>query len=148
MFPRYSAAAGEVAWQRPWASLAVGFALVLCVPVAAVLLMVSVLGAPLGALLLMLYPVLLMMGYVTGAIAIGDAVLARWARRRGRKVTTGGRIVALLLALLVLLLLIRIPFGGLLVIAVVLLLGLGAATIQAHRRYAGVGAAPAVMSTE
>jgi cytoskeletal protein CcmA (bactofilin family) len=148
MFPHYSAASGAVLWQRPWASLAMGFALVLCVPVAAVLLLVSLLGAPLGGLLLMLYPVLLMVGYVTGAIAIGDAVLARWARRRNRKVATGGRIVALLLALLVLLLLARIPFGGLLVIAVVLLLGLGAATIQAYRRYAGSGAAPAAMSME
>lgn len=148
MFPKYSAAAGSVVWQRPWASLAMGFALVLCVPVAALLLLVSVLGAPLGALLSMLYPVLLMMGYVTGAIAIGDAVLANWARRRGRKVTTAGRLAGLLLALLVLLLLARIPFGGLLVIAIVLLLGSGAAVIQAHRRYAGFGGAPAAMSME
>jgi hypothetical protein len=136
VFPRFSTAAAASARARPWVSLAIGFALALCVPVAAVLFLISVIGAPLGLLLLFFYPVTLVLGYLTGAMAIGDLLMGWWARRRARTLTPAMRTVALAIALLVLLLAARIPIGGGVAALLLLLLGLGGFSMQAYRGYA------------
>jgi cytoskeletal protein CcmA (bactofilin family) len=149
VFPSFSTAAAAIARARPWVSLAIGFALVLCVPVAAVLFLVSVIGAPLGLLLLFFYPVMLVLGYLTGAMAIGDVLMGWWARRRGRTLTPTMRTVALAIALLLLLLAAQIPIGGGVAVTLLLLLGLGGCSMQAYHGYASgpASAPPADMQT-
>jgi hypothetical protein len=136
IFPRFTSAAGATVRTRPWAAAAVGFALVLCVPVAALLLLVSFIGAPFGLLLLFVYPAWLMLGYLIGVLAIADRAVAWWARKRGRNVSAAARMVALAIALLLLWLAAGVPVAGVLLACVLLLLGLGAAAIEAYRRYA------------
>jgi hypothetical protein len=135
VFPRFSLAAAATVRSRPWVSLGVGFALLLCVPVAAVVFLVTVIGAPLGVLLLFFYPVMLMLGYLTGALFVGDQIMGWWARRRGRALTPALRSVALAIALLLLLAAARIPLGGCVVVMILSMLGLGAFWIEVYRGY-------------
>jgi len=135
VFPRFSMAAAANVRSQPWVSLGLGFALVLCVPVAAVLFLVTVVGAPLGLLLLFFYPVMLLLGYLTGALFLGDVAMGWLAHRRGRSLTAAMRSAALAIALLLLLLAARIPVSGGLAVMALVMLGLGAFWIQVHRGY-------------
>lgn len=116
--------------ERPGISMLLGFALLLCVPVAAVLLFITLLGIPLGLVLLTLYLAVLPLAYVLGAIALGDRLLRGWiaaGRRPGLR-----RGLAAALALLALLLIGWIPVLGALLGLLVMLAGLGALVMQAR----------------
>jgi cytoskeletal protein CcmA (bactofilin family) len=135
-FPDFSASAALTVRSDPWRSLALGFALLLCIPVGAILFMVTIVGIPLGMLLLFFYPVMLLLGYLTGALFLADRVAGWLATRRGVIVKPAWRYVALAVALLVLLLACKIPYAGGVIAFLVLLLGLGAFWLRAFRGYA------------
>ena len=134
-FPEFSARAAHTARSDPWKSLALGFSLLLCLPVAAILFMITVIGAPLGVAVLLFYPVMLLLGFITGALSLGDRAAAWVARRRAVAVKPAWRYAALTVALLALLLVCKIPLLGCVVAFVVLLFGLGAFWICAYRGY-------------
>jgi len=134
-FPEFSAGAANTVRSDPWKSLGLGFSLVLCIPAAAILFMVTVIGIPLGTALLCFYPLMLLLGYLTGALFLGDRAAGWVARRRGVVVKPAWRFGALALALLALLLVARIPFAGGLLVFVILLAGLGGFWIRAYRAY-------------
>lgn len=108
-------------------SLLIGFIALVCVPVAIVVLLVTIIGIPVALLTLALHLALLLAGYVVTGIGVGDWVLKRW---RGATVSTGWRVMAAILAVLVIALLGRIPFIGGLIVFAVLLAGLGALVMQ------------------
>ena len=135
-FPKFSAAAAHTVRSDPWKSLALGFCLLLCLPVAAIVFMITVIGIPLGMLLLFFYPVMLLLGYLTGVLFLADRVVGWLATRRGVIVKPAWRYLALAVALLVLLLACKIPYAGGVVAFVVLLMGLGAFWLRAFRGYA------------
>jgi hypothetical protein len=137
-FPHFSSAAAANVRSHPWVALGLGFALVLCVPVAAVLFLITVVGAPLGLLLLFFYPVMLLLGYLTGALFLGDLTMGWLTRRRGRKLTATLRGAALAIALFLLWLAAKVPVAGGILVMMLLMLGLGAFWIQLHRGYARV----------
>lgn len=85
-------------------------------------------GVPLALLALLLYFVLLPMGYVSSAIGLGQLGLARW--RSDVAGHLGWRIGATSLALVLLALLGEVPWLGGLVALVALLIGLGAIVLQ------------------
>ena len=134
-FPGFSADAARIMRSDPWKALGLGFALLLCLPVAATLFLISVVGIPLGVALLLFYPVMLLFGYITGALFLGDAAGAWVARRRARTFTAGWRYAALAGALFALLVVSEIPFVGGIAHFLLLLFGLGAFWICAYRRY-------------
>jgi hypothetical protein len=104
--------------------------------VGGILFMVMIVGIPLGMLLLFFYPVMLLLGYLTGALFLADRVVGWLATRRGVIVKPAWRYMGLAVALLVLLLACKIPYAGGVVAFVVLLLGLGAFWLRAFRGYA------------
>jgi cytoskeletal protein CcmA (bactofilin family) len=109
-------------------SVLVGFILLVCVPVAALILLISIIGIPLALLVLLLYPALLLVGYVASGMAAGGWALARFkADAAGR---TGWRIASAMLAVLLLALVARIPFIGGFVAFVAVLAGVGAIALQ------------------
>ncbi|AIO67656.1 polymer-forming cytoskeletal protein [Burkholderia oklahomensis] len=63
--------------QRFLLSLLLAFVVTVCVPVAVIVLLVTGIGAPLGILAALAYPALLLIGYVSAGIALGDATLRR-----------------------------------------------------------------------
>jgi hypothetical protein len=143
VFPEFSALAAQTVRSDPWKSLSLGFALLLCLPAAAVLFLASVIGIPLGLLLLLLYPIMLLLGYLNGLLFLADRFAGWIARRRGFIMRTRGRFGALALVMLAALVTVKIPYAGGLLVFVVLLAGLGAFWLRAYRGYAARSAADA-----
>jgi len=135
--PGWTARVARTLRERTPLSLLLGFALLVCVPVAVVLLAITLIGLPLALLALALYFALLPLAYVGAAIGLGDWALQRWQAARAAQ--RGWRIAAACLALLGLSLLGALPWLGGLIGLAALLAGLGALALQATRP----GAAPA-----
>ncbi|HSN71202.1 MAG TPA: polymer-forming cytoskeletal protein [Steroidobacteraceae bacterium] len=109
----------------------VGFAFIVAVPFAAVLLMITVLGIPLGIAVLLGYAVALFLGWLFAVIAAGDRLLD--ALGRGGTDRSGPRVLAFLGALIALALLGQLPWiGGLIRLAVVVI-GTGAFVLALWR---------------
>ncbi len=125
---------------RPGWSLLLGFIALVCIPVAALILLISIIGIPLALLAVLLYLALLLVGYVASAVALGHWALARWkADAAGR---TGWRIAGAMAAVLLLALLGSVPFIGGFVALLAMLAGIGAiALLFAPRKAAAPAAA-------
>jgi cytoskeletal protein CcmA (bactofilin family) len=133
VFPKFAQdAAGTIA-SDPGKSLALGLALLVTLPVAAMLLMMTVIGIPLGMTVLLLYPLALVIGYLTAAYFVGERGAAKL--RQGIAMTRGRRILSLVLALLALAIIGLVPILGGLVIFIALLAGLGAWMLHGYRLY-------------
>lgn len=105
--------------KKPLQSLGVGFLVLILTPILAVILMVTVIGLPLGLVALLGYFFLLYISKVFAALAVGERVL-------GPK---QNRYLSLALGLLILILVLFIPVLGGLVDFMAMLLGLGAAVM-------------------
>jgi cytoskeletal protein CcmA (bactofilin family) len=125
---------------QPLKSLLAGFTLLVTVPIAALLLIVTVLGLPIGLVLAAAYAVALFAGVLTTAFFLGD-VEARWLNPQTE--TTPGRQAALLLAGVLTLALLRIVLGGVAVFFAILF-GLGAMSVWLYQTYVRATHAPAV----
>lgn len=134
-FPEFSIRAAHTVRTDPWISLGLGFSLLLCLPVAAILFMISVVGFPLGVAVLLFYPVMLLLGFITGALYLGDRVALWVAKRRGIALKPALRYAALSASLLGLLLICKLPWVGCALASLLLLFGLGAFWICAYRGY-------------
>lgn len=138
-FPGFYARVSDRAGRRFLVNLLLAFVVIVCVPVAGIALLVTGIGAPLGIVALLSYPVLLLVGYASAGVALGDAVLRRV--RPLDAALKGWRITCAVLAVLVLSLLVRVPWIGGAIAAVTLLAGVGALVF--HGWAAAVGRKPA-----
>jgi cytoskeletal protein CcmA (bactofilin family) len=116
---------------RPGMSAVVGFALLVCVPVASVILFITLIGAPLGLLSLIAYGALLMVGYLAAAAVVGDLLLKRLHVANAEAVRW--RIAAAICGILIISVLGAIPALGGLVVFVALIMGMGAVGLQVNR---------------
>lgn len=106
------------------------------IPVVAIVALVTVIGIPVGLLALLAYPILLLVGYVLAAVALGDMALSRMQPNRAGE--RNRRIIASVVALLLLGLLAQIPVLGAFLGLIVLVVGLGALLQQFRRTSAAV----------
>ncbi len=106
------------AWSLLW-----GFVALVCIPIAALILMITIVGIPLAMLTVLLYLALLLLGYVGSAVAVGHLALARLKADAAGRI--GWRIGAAMAAVLALALLGRLPFVGGLVALLAVLAGIG-----------------------
>jgi hypothetical protein len=127
-FPSYSARAADWIGREPLRSLGLGFVLLICLPVLAVLLVITIVGIPLALILVMLYVPLLFLGWVTSALFVARKGLS--LVRRDRPSSVGMTLLALLLAVLALWALGQVPLLGGWVTFAALLLGIGALVWQ------------------
>jgi len=133
LFPRFAAATtGQIA-EAPWKSLGLGLAVLTATPLVVLLLLVSFVGVWLGFILLALYLIALLGGFLGGALCTGEAALKRF--RRQAETTRGWRVAALVITLAVVGILAVVPVLGGLVIFGMLLFGLGGLTLQVYRRF-------------
>lgn len=132
MFPGFVRDAGPVIGTRFWQSLALGFAVFVATPVAAVLMMLTVVGLWLGLMVLALYFVALPVGFLVAVFHLGmlGARIALHRELGTRRALVGGLVAALLLLALVR----PVPYVGGLVWFAVLLLGLGAVALWFSRQ--------------
>lgn len=124
-FPRLLAGAADNIALRPWPTLLVGVGLLIAVPIAAAIVMATLIGLPLGLVGLLLYGAALAAGAVAVSLAIGRRLPwlgARHAAHVGYGLRLGRAAIGLLLLAVVGLL----PFVGGLILFVATALGLGA----------------------
>jgi len=140
--PRSAASAARLLGGEPWKCLGSGLVGLVLPPPVFGLVFLSGVGIPLALVAGALWVVLLLLGYLLGALFLGDLAL----RRLGVVPSRGKTVLAFLLALLALRLLRFVPFLGALVQAAVLVAGTGAiavAAIRAWRASRAGGAPPA-----
>jgi cytoskeletal protein CcmA (bactofilin family) len=119
--PRAGDAVARTGKSRPAVAVGVGILMFIVPPILAVLALVSILGAPFGAgLLLLLFP-LCAIAYVTTALVVG------------RLIIKGSRIPAFVVGLLILRLLALIPFAGGLISFLAVIFGLGVLFVTLFR---------------
>jgi len=112
-------------------SLLLGFIGLVCIPVAALILLLTVIGMPLALLSVALYPALLLFGYVATGVATGTIALQRLQPARASQ--TAWRVGAAALGMLAVTLLARLPAVGSVVVLLAMLLGTGALLLQVRR---------------
>jgi cytoskeletal protein CcmA (bactofilin family) len=117
---------------HPWHAPLLGFIALTCIPVAAVLVMITVIGIPLGLLALMGYAALLLVGYVWICVVVGGLLLDRY--KADAAGVAAWRVGAAVLAMLVLALLARLPIVGGFVAFAALLIGVGMIVAATFRR--------------
>lgn len=118
--------------ERPGQSVMIGFVVLVCVPVAVIVLFLTLIGIPLALLALLAYFVVLLAGYVMAAVGVGDWVLAR--ARRDQAASRRWRLAAAVLGVLAIALLTWIPYLGGVVAFAALIAGIGAISLQMRRR--------------
>ena len=117
---------------RPWMAPLLGFIALTCIPVAAVLVMITIIGIPLGLLALLGYAALLLVGYVCVSVVVGGLLLDRFkAEVAGIAAWRAG---AAMLAMLALALLARVPIVGGFVVFAALIVGVGLIVATTLRR--------------
>jgi hypothetical protein len=99
--------------------------------------MITVIGIPLALMMIALYIALLIVGYISTGIALGEIALQHW--RAERAASTGWRIAAVVLAMLVLGLLRRVPIVGGFVVFAATLMGIGVLLMQFRSGTAALG---------
>ena len=132
IFPGASQRMAQELRERPWQTPLVGFLAITAIPIAAVLLMVTIIGIPIALLAMVLYAALLLVGYVWVAVVVGGLLLDRLNTETAARVAS--RVGAAVLAMIVLAIAVRAPFVGGLVKAVALLVGVGIITSAMVRR--------------
>jgi cytoskeletal protein CcmA (bactofilin family) len=133
LVPRVAVDLAATLRRQPGRSLAAGFVLLVTLPVAAILLMISILGLPLGVAIVALYLVALLLGLVTTAFVVGQ-LEARLINRTPAQ-TRGSHAMLLFAGVLTLAVLRSLPVVGGVVVFASVLFGLGALTLWTYRRY-------------
>jgi hypothetical protein len=106
----------------PARSTLIGLLVLILVPVVAVILMVTVVGIPIGLLVLLAFPLMLLSAGVLAAFGLSD-----WLMNRGRAERSwGARVLLLLVGLIILTLIGLIPILGFVTWVIALMIGLGA----------------------
>jgi len=138
-FPNFCAGVAESARSRLGLSLLLGFVVLACVPAAALVLIITIVGIPLALLAMALYLALLLVGYVSAGIALGDFALKQIRPENMAKLVW--RIGFAALTVLAIALLGRVPWVGGFLSFLAVLVGVGALVYQARPHRASVAAA-------
>lgn len=132
--PRSVASLATAFRRRPWVSGLLGLVLLAVSPVLIgtlfILLAVTVIGIPLGMILLFAYPIILFMGFALGGIAVADMIF----NRKGGQAGLGLRAISFLVVIVAIAALGAIPVLGWLISVIVLCVGLGAWSIAIFSR--------------
>lgn len=118
--------------ERPWLTALVGFVALITIPIAAFLLMLTIIGIPLGIIAIAGYAMLLLLGYVWLAVAIGGLLLERVKPETAAQ--AAWRAGAAALAMLALAFLAKVPLLGGLVVFAALVVGVGMVIAVLMRR--------------
>lgn len=132
VFPGASQRMAQELRARPWHTPAVGFLAITAIPLAAVLMMITLIGIPFGLLAILLYVALLFVGYVWIAVVVGGMLLDRFKPETAALIAW--RVGAAMLAMVVLAIAVRVPFVGGVVKFAALLAGVGMITAAVMRQ--------------
>jgi hypothetical protein len=131
IFPRITASSTRTLAAAPVRSLGLGLALFFSVPPVAVLLIITIIGIPIGVALIAIQALALVFGYVVTALLVAQGL----ARTIGRHTLAGWQQYAFMAAAIVVLALVTsIPYLGAVVLLLASSTGLGALVLQRFSR--------------
>lgn len=133
VFTGFSRRASTKMLSTPWPAVAAGVAVLLGTPMLAMLLLVTLIGIPLGIVVMMLFPLMLLMGCIVGVFGIAQRV-QRTIQKDAPSGSSASMIGFFALTLLLVLLLGSLPFIGFLILLTILLLGTGACALELYRQ--------------
>lgn len=113
--------------QRFGLNLLWGFIYLIIIPIAAIILMVTIVGIPLGIGALLLYPIIIYLGTLVGVIALGTLINSWWVKDRDFHPTW----LTIIIGVVVYSALRLIPLIGWLIDFIIVLVGIGAFLIFA-----------------
>ena len=129
--PRFTREAADSIRRLPWQTIGIGLAVLVGVPVMCAILVITLIGIPLAVLLAFFYGALLVLGYLIGAVFLGDFVLGRI--NAAKQDSPWWRVLFLLLAIVAIAVAKVIPVVGPLDCGLLFLAGLGAFSLRAWR---------------
>lgn len=134
LFPRAVHGMESTIARHPGRSLLAGLALLFTVPPVAVLCMVTVIGLPIGLALFLLYPLLLLLGYLGTAFFVSRRIAVAVTKQSE---PLGGKkqLLYLAVALLLLSLALAVPFFGGLVLFLAVIVGMGGFAVWTYLHY-------------
>lgn len=138
LFPRAISGVRDTIANAPLRSMALGLALLFTLPPVGMLLIMTLVGIPLGLGLFAVYPLILLLGYLATAFLIGQKI-AHATRHEGAH-TRRRQALYLAGALLLLGIAGAVPVLGWLVMFLALVAGIGGWAIWGMRRYRGAEA--------
>ena len=121
IFPRLTVTASNQLLEKPLMSIGMGIVFLIVVPIVSVLVMITVIGIPLGLIALLLYGIALFSAQVFVGMTLGRLILSFFSDGKRRMIQFFG----LLLGLLILFGVSFIPYFGPWAPLVVIILGLG-----------------------
>jgi cytoskeletal protein CcmA (bactofilin family) len=133
VFTGFSQRASHRLRATPWPALAAGVAVLLGTPMLATLLLITLIGIPLGIALMMLFPLMLLMGCIVGVFCISQRV-QRAIQKEAPSETSTAKMGFFALTLLLVLLLGSLPFIGFLILVAIMLLGTGACALELYNQ--------------
>lgn len=104
-----------------WRSLGIGFIVLICLPIATILVVVTVIGIPLAIILMLFYFLFLYIGKIFVGLVVGEEIL---------KSRESSSLWALILGIVIFTILFNIPYIGWLIKLLTVILGLGALSIS------------------
>lgn len=114
---------------KPLKNLLWGLLFLIITPIVAVLLLITIIGIPLGLILLVIYIILVYISRIYVGLWVGQYVL------RKLKQETRSRVLAMALGLIIVVIIINLPIIGGLIHFVIILLGLGAIILTEYDVY-------------
>ena len=130
-FPKEIQRVGGALRAHPGVTLFAGFVALICVPFAALILMITIIGLPVALVVMLLYGLLLLVGYAAAGVMLGDAALQRFRAQDAGRVWY--RIAAATLAMLAVALVAKVPVVGAFVALAAILFGMGAIVMSVVR---------------
>jgi cytoskeletal protein CcmA (bactofilin family) len=131
--PAFSREAGATIRNKPWQSAGIGVLMLLGVPFAVIVLLVTVIGIPLAVLLVFGYVALMLLGYLVAAIFVGDLALERVGK--DKLGSAWWRVLFMFLALVAIAIVKQLPFLGGLAVALLFVAGIGAFTMRSWQGF-------------
>ena len=129
VFPRLTVAASNQLLEKPVMSLGMGIVFLIVVPIVSVLVMITVIGIPLGLIALLLYGIALFSAQIFVGMTIGRLILSFFADGKRRLIQFFG----LLIGLLILFGVSFIPYVGPWAPLIVVIFGLGGLMLAVGR---------------
>ena len=133
VFTGFSNRAAQTMLTTPWPALAAGVAVFMGTPMLAALLCITLIGIPLGIALMMLFPLMLLTGWIIGVHALAQR-LRRAIQKDAPSVSAAATLGFFSITLLGVMLIGSLPFAGPLVVAAIWLLATGSCALEFYHR--------------
>ena len=131
VFTGFSSRAASTMLAKPWPALAAGTAVFVGTPMLAVLLCITLIGIPLGIALMMLFPLMLLIGWIVGVFGLSQR-LQRAVQKYAPSESSAAMMGFFALTLLLVMLIGSLPVVGSLLVATIWLLGTGAFGLELY----------------